>query len=442
MDCGQMTIDLKSADGLKPADSDVGALLAPIDTFVRRHIGPDAADVKEMLALLGVDSLDDLIDQTVPAAIRLKKPLNIGEPRGEFELLGELKKIAGKNKVFRSFIGMGYYDTITPPVIQRNILENPGWYTQYTPYQAEIAQGRLEALLNFQTMVSDLTALDIANASMLDEATAAAEAMTMSHRLKDDRNIFFISETCHPQTIEVVRSRAHALKIQVVIGNQETFAFNDQVFGALVQYPDTFGAIHDYSGFTEKAHAASALLTVATDLLALTLIKPPGEFGADIAVGNAQRFGVPLGYGGPHAAFFATRDEFKRQMPGRIVGVSKDSRGKPALRLALGTREQHIRREKATSNICTAQALLANMASMYAVYHGPDGLKKIAKRVRALTEILAAGLEKLGFTVGQASRLSPPSNENGKEMRQARRLSYFDTLTIALGDKRLSLIHI
>jgi len=410
--------------------------LAHPDQFVRRHIGPNAEETSEMLTLLGHKTLDGLIDAAVPKKIRLPKQLNLPGARGEFDALAELRRIAGENKVFRSFIGQGYYDTITPPVIQRNVLENPGWFTQYTPYQAEISQGRLEALLNFQTMVTDLTALDIANASMLDEATAAAEAMTMSHRLKDDRNIFFISETCHPQTIEVVRSRAHALKIQVVIGNQETFAFNDQVFGALVQYPDTFGAIHDYSGFTEKAHAASALLTVATDLLALTLIKPPGEFGADIAVGNAQRFGVPLGYGGPHAAFFATRDEFKRQMPGRIVGVSKDSRGKPALRLALGTREQHIRREKATSNICTAQALLANMASMYAVYHGPDGLKKIAKRVRALTEILAAGLEKLGFTVGQASRLSPPSNENGKEMRQARRLSYFDTLTIALGDKR------
>jgi glycine dehydrogenase len=294
---------------------------------------------------------------------------------------------------------MGYYDTITPPVIQRSVLENPGWYTQYTPYQAEISQGRLEALLNFQTMASELTGLDLANASMLDEATAAAEAMTMSLRLRDGRNIFFISETCHPQTIEVVRARAHALGIEVVIGSHENFSFSEKVFGALVQYPDTFGAIHDFSGFAEKAHAAGAMLTVATDLLALTLIKPPGEFGADIAVGSAQRFGVPLGYGGPHAAFFATRDEFKRQMPGRIVGVSKDNRGKPALRLALGTREQHIRREKATSNICTAQALLANMASLYACYYGPEGLKKIAQRVHALTQILAAGLAKLGHKI-------------------------------------------
>jgi glycine dehydrogenase len=368
------------------------------DQFVRRHIGPNSAEAAEMLALLRFKTVDELVDAAVPKNIRLEKNLNLPAAKSEFDALAELKKIAAENKVFRSFIGMGYYDTITPPVIQRNVLENPGWYTQYTPYQAEISQGRLEALLNFQTMVSDLTALDIANASVLDEATAAAEAMTMSHRLKDGRNTFFISEAAHPQTIEVVRNRAQALGIEIIVGNHETFEFTDQVFGALVQYPDTFGAIHDYSGFAEKTHAAGALLTVATDLLALTLIKPPGEFGADIAVGSAQRFGVPLGYGGPHAGFFATRDEFKRQMPGRLVGVSKDSRGKPALRLALGTREQHIRREKATSNICTAQALLANMASLYAVYHGADGLKKIAQRVHKLTSYLATGLEALGFT--------------------------------------------
>jgi glycine dehydrogenase len=367
------------------------------DEFVRRHIGPNANDAKEMLAQLGFKNLDELIDAAVPEKIRLAKKLNLPPARSEFEALAELKKIADENKVFRSFIGMGYYDCITPPVIQRSVLENPGWYTQYTPYQAEISQGRLEALLNFQTMVADLTALPIANASLLDEATACAEAMTMSHALKDGRNIFFVSAHCHPQNIEVIQTRAKALGIEIVIGDHENFQFNEKVFGALVQYPDTFGAIHDYSGFTEKAHAAGAMVTVATDLLALTLIKPPGEFGADIAVGSAQRFGVPLGYGGPHAAFFATRDEFKRHIPGRIVGVSKDSRGKPALRLALQTREQHIRREKATSNICTAQALLANMASMYAVYHGPEGLKKIAERVHALTQILAIGLEKLSF---------------------------------------------
>jgi glycine dehydrogenase len=373
----------------------------PSDPFVRRHIGPNAAETSEMLAQLGFKNLDELIDAAVPEKIRAAKKLNLPAARSEFEALAELRRIAGENKVFRSFIGQGYYDCITPPVIQRNVLENPGWYTQYTPYQAEISQGRLEALLNFQTMVSDLTALDIANASMLDEATAAAEAMTMCHRFKgsDTRKIFFVSENCHPQNIEVVRTRGAALGIEVVVGSHETFQFSEKVFGALVQYPDTFGAIHDYSGFAEKAHAAGAMLTVATDLLALTLIKPPGEFGADIAVGSAQRFGVPLGYGGPHAAFFATRDEFKRQMPGRIVGVSKDSRGKPALRLALGTREQHIRREKATSNICTAQALLANMASLYAVYHGPEGLKKIAQRVHALTGVLAAGLEKIGCKI-------------------------------------------
>jgi len=385
------------------------------DQFVRRHIGPNAAETSELLAFLGYKNLDNLIDAAVPQKIRLEKKLNLPAARSEFDALAELKKISSENKVFRSFIGMGYYDTITPPVIQRSVLENPGWYTQYTPYQAEISQGRLEALLNFQTMASELTGLDLANASMLDEATAAAEAMTMSLRLKDGRNIFFISETCHPQTIEVVRARAHALGIEVVIGNHGTFSFNEKVFGALVQYPDTFGAIHDFAPFTEKAHAAGAMLTVATDLLALTLIKPPGEFGADIAVGSAQRFGVPLGYGGPHAAFFATRDEFKRQMPGRIVGVSKDTRGKPALRLALGTREQHIRREKATSNICTAQALLANMASLYACYHGPEGLKKIAERVHALTKTLAVGLEKLGYSVTKNK--------------------FFDTITIAMSDK-------
>jgi glycine dehydrogenase len=401
------------------------------DEFIRRHIGPNAAETSEMLALLGHKNLDELIDAAVPNKIRLANSLNLPAARSEFDALAGLKKIAGENKVFRSFIGMGYYDTITPPVIQRNVLENPGWFTQYTPYQAEISQGRLEALLNFQTMVSELTALDIANASLLDEATACAEAMMMSHRLKgaDGRNVFFVSENCHPQNVEVVRTRGKALGIEVVVGNHENFQFSEKVFGALVQYPDTFGAIHDYSGFAEKAHAAGAMLTVATDLLALTLIQPPGEFGADIAVGSAQRFGVPLGYGGPHAAFFATRDEFKRQMPGRIVGVSKDSRGKPALRLALGTREQHIRREKATSNICTAQALLANMASLFAVYHGPEGLKAIAQRVHALTNMLATGLEQLGFNVAQPSRL--PGEDS-----QAGRLRYFDTIAVALGDRK------
>ena len=386
------------------------------DQFVRRHIGPNATETAEMLSLLGRKSLDELADAAVPAKIRLNRKLNLPAVKSEFEALAEIRRIASENKVFRSFIGQGYYDTITPPVIQRSVLENPGWYTQYTPYQAEISQGRLEALLNFQTMVSDLTALDIANASLLDEATACAEAMMMSHRFKgtDGRTLFFVSENCHPQNIEVVQTRAKALGLEVVIGNHESFEFTDKVFGALVQYPDTFGAIHDFSGFAEKAHAAGAMLTVATDLLALTLIKPPGEFGADIAVGSAQRFGVPLGYGGPHAGFFATKDEFKRQMPGRIVGVSKDSRGKPALRLALGTREQHIRREKATSNICTAQALLANMASLYACYHGPEGLRKIAERIHQLTARLASGLANLNFI--------------------SINKTFFDTLTISVKD--------
>ena len=357
-----------------------------------------------MLAQLGFKSLDELVDAAVPRPIRTGKRLKLPAARSEFEALAEIKRIAAHNQVFRSFIGQGYYDCITPPVIQRNVLENPGWYTQYTPYQAEISQGRLEALLNFQTMVTDLTALDIANASLLDEATACAEAMMMSHRFKgsDTRNVFFISEHCHPQNIEVVRTRGAALGVEIIVGPHENFTFTEKVFGALVQYPDTLGVLHDYSNFAEQAHAGGAMLTVATDLLALTLIKPPGEFGADIAVGSAQRFGVPLGYGGPHAGFFATRDGFKRQMPGRLVGVSKDLRGKPALRLALGTREQHIRREKATSNICTAQALLANMASLYACYHGPEGLKNIARRVHLLADQFVGAVMAEGFTVASA----------------------------------------
>jgi glycine dehydrogenase len=377
--------------------------LAPSERFAERHIGPNEQEKREMLALLKYQNLDDLINAAVPHTIRSQKSMNLPAARSEAEALAELRRIASQNKVFRSFIGQGYYDTITPPVIQRSVLENPGWYTQYTPYQAEISQGRLEALLNFQTMITDLTGLDIANASLLDEATACAEAMTLSARIKDGRNVFFVSEKCHPQNIEVILTRAQALGIEVTVGNHESFSFTEKIFGALVQYPDTFGAIHhDYSAFAAKAHAAGAMLTVATDLLALTLLKPPGEFGADIAVGSAQRFGVPLGYGGPHAAFFATRDEFKRHMPGRIVGVSKDARGKPALRLALGTREQHIRREKATSNICTAQALLANMASLYAVYHGPEGLKRIARRVHLIADHFASVIMARGFTVDYA----------------------------------------
>jgi glycine dehydrogenase len=364
------------------------------DRFVDRHIGSSPEEVQEMLRVIGFPTLDAMIDAAIPSQIRLAKPLSLPAAGSENVVLAELKDIVSKNEVRRSFIGMGYYDCITPPVIQRNILENPGWYTQYTPYQPEISQGRLEALLNFQTMVSDLTGLEIANASLLDEATAAAEAMSMCHGLQggDGRNIFFVSETCHPQTIAVVQTRAEPLGIDVVIGNHSAFVLNEKVFGVLLQYPATDGVIVDYEPFIGEVHKHKALAVVATDLLTLTLLKPPGEFGADVAVGSAQRFGVPMGYGGPHAAFFATRDAFKRHMPGRLVGVSKDAQGKPALRLALQTREQHIRRDKATSNICTAQVLLAIMSSMYAVYHGPEGLRRIAKRIHLLAATLSAAL--------------------------------------------------
>ncbi len=376
--------------------------LAPLDAFLERHIGPRPADVSAMLAEIGVNSLDELIDQTVPAGIRMQRPLDLPAPRGEAEVLAELQQLAAQNQIFRSFIGQGYANTHTPPVILRNILENPGWYTQYTPYQAEIAQGRLEALLNFQTMIIDLTGLDIANASMLDEATAAAEAMTLCKRAQR-RGLtgqhFFVAEQCHPQTIDVVRTRAEPLGYTVVVGDPHQYEFGPETFGALLQYPDTTGKIEDYREFCERAHAAGALVVVAADLLALTLLRPPGEFGADITVGNTQRFGVPFGYGGPHAAFMATRDEFKRLMPGRLVGVSQDATGAPALRLALQTREQHIRRDKATSNICTAQVLLAVMASMYAVYHGPKGLRRSAERVQLYTLLLAQVVRELGYTI-------------------------------------------
>jgi glycine dehydrogenase len=370
-----------------------------IDSFARRHIGPSEEEVRAMLRDVGFESLGALIDATVPKNIRLGRKLNLPEEKSETEALTELRMIAGKNKIARSFMGAGYHDCITPPVIQRNILENPGWYTAYTPYQAEIAQGRLEALLNFQQMIMDLTALDIANASLLDEATAAAEALALCHAVVPNRKTFFVADNCHPQTIAVVQTRAKPLGIEVKIDNYSRFKFDGTVFGALVQYPATDGAIHDYAEFVKQAHAAGALVVVAADILALTLLKPPGEFGADVAVGNTQRFGVPLGFGGPHAAYFATRDQYKRYMPGRLVGVSHDAEGRTAYRLALQTREQHIRRDKATSNICTAQVLLAVIASMYAVYHGPKGLRAIAERVHRLTSQLADGLRALGCTI-------------------------------------------
>ena len=371
------------------------------DPFVSRHVGPSEAEVQEMLGRIGYPSLDALIDATIPEAIRLERPLAIHAARSEHEALDAMRAIARKNRIFRSYLGYGYHDTLTPPVIQRNILENPGWYTAYTPYQAEIAQGRLEALLNFQTMVIDLTGLEIANASLLDEGTAAAEAMFLAYQARgsDARNSFFIDARCHPQTIEVVETRAHARGIGTVIGDATTAAPGESTFGVLLQYPATDGVVEDYRETCDRAHGAGALVIVAADLMSLVLLTPPGEWGADVCVGNTQRFGVPLGYGGPHAAFFATRDEFKRMLPGRIIGVSRDASGRPALRMALQTREQHIRREKATSNVCTAQVLLAVIASMYAVWHGPEGLRAIARRIHRRTAVLAAGLEQLGHTL-------------------------------------------
>ena len=392
-----------------------------VNSFARRHIGPNEEEVRAMLHEVGFENLDALIDATVPKNIRLDRELHLPQAKSEIEALAELQTIANKNKLARSFIGAGYHDCITPPVIQRNILENPGWYTAYTPYQAEIAQGRLEALLNFQQMIMDLTALDIANASLLDEATAAAEAMSLCHAVVPNRRTFFVADNCHPQTIAVIQTRAKPLGIEIKIGDYSRFRFDDTVFGALVQYPATDGAIHNYAEFVKQAHAAGALVVVAADILALTLLKPPGEFGADVAVGNTQRFGVPLGFGGPHAAYFATRDQYKRHMPGRLVGVSHDAEGRPAYRLALQTREQHIRRDKATSNICTAQVFLAVIASMYAVYHGPKGLRAIAERAHKLTSQLADGLRALGCTI---------KHEN-----------FFDTVCVEVESSEVTLEH-
>ncbi|MED5381020.1 MAG: aminomethyl-transferring glycine dehydrogenase, partial [Verrucomicrobiota bacterium] len=385
------------------------------DRFVDRHIGPRQDDIAAMLAALGHKSLDAMINAGTPSSIRLAEPPELPDAQGETEALQSLRLLADENQVWRSYIGMGYHDCITPSVIQHNLLENPGWYTQYTPYQAEISQGRLEALLNFQTMVCDLAGMEIANASLLDEATAAAEAVTMCRNIqsRNKANAVFVSDYCHPSTLSVLRTRAEAIGIEVVTGDPDEFDFSTPVFAVVLQFPATDGTLADPSEFIAQAHENDALAIIATDLMALTQIKPPAELGADVAIGSAQRFGVPMGYGGPHAAFIATRDRHKRRLPGRIVGVSKDANGRPALRLALQTREQHIRRDKATSNICTAQALLANIASMYAVYHGPDGLRQIGGRIHAQAKALAAGLRQLGQAVETES--------------------FFDTITVALG---------
>jgi glycine dehydrogenase len=386
------------------------------EKFEGRHIAPSEADTAEMLKVTGANTLDELIEQTVPAKIRLKNPLNLPAAKSEFNYLKDLKQTASKNKVYRSYIGQGYYDVIVPGVIQRNILENPGWYTQYTPYQAEIAQGRLQALLNFQTMVIDLTGMEIANASLLDEGTAAAEAMFMQYTLrkKDSAKVFFVSEEVFPQTIDILKTRAQPYGITLQIGDHRTVELNDEMFGAIIQYPAGHGAVYNYVDFVAKGHEKGIKTTVVADLMSLVLLTPPGEWGADIVVGSTQRFGVPMGFGGPHAAFFATKEEYKRSIPGRIIGVTIDSAGNYALRMALQTREQHIRRDKATSNICTAQALLAIMAGMYSVYHGPKGLKLIAERVHGLAVLLSQSLTQLGF----------------KQLNKA----YFDTVKFDLGN--------
>ena len=375
-------------------------LIDPLPDFEARHLGPTQADISGMLEEVGYDSLTDLVRETIPESIRMEGELDLPAALSEAEFVSHLRSVASQNRVFRSFLGMGYSDTLVPGVILRNIMENPGWYTQYTPYQAEIAQGRLEALLNFQTMIIDLTGLPIANASLLDEATAAAEAMHLARgESPASSNIFFVSERCHPQTIEVVKTRAWPLGVEVVVGDHTSFEPHDGVFGALLQYPTTDGDVLDYRPFVSRAKEAGSLVVVAADLMALALLTPPGEWGADVVIGNSQRFGVPLGCGGPHAAFMAATESFKRKMPGRIIGVSVDVDGNPALRMALQTREQHIRRERATSNICTAQVLLAIMAGAYAVYHGPEGIKRIAERIRALSSVLASGLELLGHQI-------------------------------------------
>ena len=388
--------------------------------FSDRHIGPRDTDIKAIMKYVGVNSIEELIDQTIPNHIQLNSKMDLPKPMSEIRFIEHMKSLANKNKCYRSYIGMGYYNTVLPGVIQRNILENPGWYTSYTPYQAEIAQGRLEALLNFQTMVSDLTSMDLANASLLDEGTAAAEAMTMlfncrtRQQKKDNVNKIFVSEDCFPQTIDILKTRSEPLNIELVIGNHLNIEFDDSFYAVILQYPAKYGQVYSYEVLTNELKSKDIAIIVAADLLSLTLLKPPGEWGADVVVGTTQRFGIPLGYGGPHAAYFATRESYKRNIPGRIIGVSEDVDGNKALRMALQTREQHIKREKATSNICTAQALLAIMAGMYGVYHGPKGLKAIALDIHQNTMLLAEGLKQLGFIQKNSS--------------------FFDTLLVELGN--------
>ena len=416
------------------------------DKFLNRHNGPSEQDVQAMLRKIDAPSLDALIDQTVPAAIRLKKPLNLPNGISEFQYHKHLRAIAAKNKIFKTYIGLGYYDTIVPAVIQRNILENPGWYTAYTPYQAEIAQGRLEALLNFQTMIMDLTGMEIANASLLDEATAAAEAMAMlfHHRsreaIESGSNKFFVSGDCFPQTIDLLKTRSAPMGIELVIGDFKTVTLNGSIFGALLQYPTADGRVHDYADFVKKANASGTAIAVAADVLSLVLLTPPGEWGADVVIGSTQRFGIPMGYGGPHAAYFACRESYKRAMPGRIIGVSVDAQGNPALRMALQTREQHIRRDKATSNICTAQALLAIMAGMYAAYHGPEGLKGIALQVHLSAIALAAELKKLGYAIEEGIyfdtlKINGADNAGIRKLAEAAQINFrytTDAITISV----------
>jgi len=401
-------------------------LLDPTDTFARRHVASREHDIREMLDLLGFDNLEDLMDAVIPHSIRLQRPLDLPPAASEREALEELRELASRNRVARSYIGLGYHDTVTPPVVLRNVLENPGWYTQYTPYQAEIAQGRLEALLNFQTLITELTALPVANASLLDEGTAAAEALALCHAAaRGKRDGIFVSDDGHPQTLAVVRTRAEAIGLKLHVGDPRELTVGKieelELCGVLLHYPTTDGRIEDWRQVIQTVHDGGALVVMATDLLALTMLTPPGELGADIAIGSAQRFGVPMGYGGPHAAFLAAAEGHERRIPGRIVGISKDAQGRPAFRLALQTREQHIRREKATSNICTAQVLLAVMASMYAVYHGPEGLKEIAERVHGATRVLAEGLRRLGHDPGDGA--------------------FFDTLKVRLGHGSAAEIH-